>query len=301
MLSQEPGNRAFPTLVTLLVVGLLLMTFDVRSQGEGVVRVLRSGAQSIVSPLQKGTAFVVSPVVELVDSLSDVASLRARNTELERALAEAQAALIAVDDDLARLALLEEILDLEATGTELGRTVAEVIGRPSTFDGALFISKGSNDGVNVGQPVIDTQGFVVGTVTQVTGGAAIVVPITVGASGVGVAVGDQLGTVVPQVNTNILRLDIFGAREPIFDGDQVVTSSVSVRFPAGYPIGEIDGDAAPVSDTITATVVPFSNPDTLRVVVVLAWPPDPVTAATERPAPPTTSTTSTTSTTVGEG
>jgi rod shape-determining protein MreC len=293
MLNRQPGDRTLPTLITLLVIGVLLMTFDVRAEGGGVTGVLRSGTQTVVAPLQKATAFVVNPVVDMVDSLSNVVSLRETNLELRRRLAEAEAGLIAVDDDLARLELYEQLYDLEATGTDIGRTVAEVIGRPDPFDNALIIDKGSTDGIAVGQPVLDTNGYVVGSVQQVTGGTAIIVPITVGPDGIAVTVGEQLGVAMPQINENVMKLDINDAREPVFFGDRVVTSSRSVRFPAGYPVGEVAADAAPSgADSLTTTITPYTNPDTLRVVVVLAWPPDPVSAVVEEVAPNTTTTTS---------
>jgi rod shape-determining protein MreC len=297
MLNRQPGDRSLPTLVTLLVVGVLLMTFDVRAEGGGVTGVLRSGTQSIIAPLQKGAAFVVNPVLDLVDSVTNVATLRENNLELQRQISELQAQVIAVDDDLAKLELLEQIYDLESSGTEIGRTVAEIIGRPDPLDAALTINKGSSSGIAVGQPVIDTNGYVVGSVQQVTAGSAIIVPITVGSDGVAVTVNDQIGVVLPQVNQDLMRLEINPAREPVLAGSQVVTSSQSVRFPAGYPVGRVVADAAPSgADSLTTQVEPYANPDTLRVVVVLAWPPDPV-AASAQPITTTTAPTAATTTT----
>jgi len=292
MLSREPGDRTLPTLITLLVLGLLLMTFDIRSEGGGVIGVLRSGTQTIVSPLQKGAAFVVNPVVDVIDSLSNVASLREQNLALQQRVAELEADLVAVDDELARLELYEQLYDLESAGAALGRTVAQVIGQPG-MEGSLIIDKGTSHGIVVGQPVIDTSGYVVGSVEQATGGSATIVPITVGPAGVAVAVGDQVGTVTPQIDTNVMRLEIDGD-QPVLAGERVVTSSASVSFPSGYPVGEVLADAAPTNDFLTTEVEPYVQPDTLRVVVVLAWPPDPVAAVT----PDSTTTTTTTTTTV---
>lgn len=292
---NQPRDRSLPTLVTLLVIGLLLMTFDVRSEGVGVTQVLRSGAQTIVAPLQKGAAFVVNPVVDLIDSLSNVATLRETNLELQRQLAEAQAQLVGQQDDLALLQLYEDLYELEASGIDIGHTVARVIGQPSAFDGALYIDKGTTSGLAVGQPVIDTSGYVVGSIQQVTAGTAVIVPITIGDDGVSVIVGEQIGVLRPQLDTDDMRLDINPAREPLLAGERVVTASTSVRFPAGYPVGEIVADAAPVVDVLTTTVRPYVNPDTLRVVVVLAWPPDPIAAVTAA-----TTTTTTTTTTIGD-
>jgi len=298
MLNRQPGDRTLPTLITLLVIGLLLMTFDIRSEGAGVTSTLRTGAQGIVSPLQKAAAFVVNPIADAIDSMTNVASLREQNLALQGEIDELDAQLVAIQDDLALFEFYEQLYDLEATGSELGRTPAQVIGQPDAFDGALIIDKGSSDGIVVGQPVIDTSGYAVGSVLQVSPGSATIVPITVGPSGVAVSVGNQVGEVLPQVNTAEMRLELIDAQDPVFVGDRVITSSGSVRFPAGIPVGEVTADASPGNDTLSTQVRPYVEPATLRLVVVLAWPPDPITPLT----PDTTTTTATTSTTVdGDG
>jgi len=298
MLNRQPGARTLPTLITLLVIGLLLMTFDIRSEGAGVTSTLRTGAQGIVSPLQKAAAFVVNPIADAIDSMTNVASLREQNLALQAEIDELDAQLVAIQDDLALFEFYEQLYDLEATGSELGRTPAQVIGQPDAFDGALIIDKGSSDGIVVGQPVIDTSGYAVGSVLQVSPGSATIVPITVGPSGVAVSVGNQVGEVLPQVNTAEMRLELIDAQDPVFVGDRVITSSGSVRFPAGIPVGEVTADASPGNDTLSTQVRPYVEPATLRLVVVLAWPPDPITPLT----PDTTTTTATTSTTVdGDG
>lgn len=278
MLNRDTSDRAVPTFITLLVIGVLLMTFDVRLEGRGVVAVLRSGAQAIVAPLQEAASLVVNPVADMFDSLTNIASLREQNIALRAELAEAEAAHVAVQDQLALLALLEQLYGLDSADPSLGQTVANIIGKVET---AFVVDKGSNDGVVVGQPVIDTSGYVVGTVKTVTSGSATVVPITAGPKGVTVLVNAQVGTLTPQVNTSEMRLLIGDAREPVLEGDRVVTSAGSLSYPAGLPVGVVLGDATPESNSLTTTVKPYVNTDTLRIVVILAWPPDPVTAATD--------------------
>ncbi|HEU4915440.1 MAG TPA: rod shape-determining protein MreC [Acidimicrobiia bacterium] len=309
MLNTKPSDRALPTFITLLVIGVLLMTFDVRLAGGGVVGVLRSGTQEIVSPLQRVAAFVVTPVANALDSLSNVASLREQNAALSAELAEAEAALVSVQDDLAKLALLEQIYDLEADGGELGQTVANVIG---AVDAALIIDKGIRDGVVAGQPVIDTNGYVVGTVKSASTGSATILPITASREGLTVLVGSQTGTLVSRPFSSELALemdlDVFDAREPVLAGDRILTSSASTDYPAGLPVGEVVQDASPESTSLSTTVRPFVDAESLRFVVVLSWPPDPVTAATDDTVPEDTTgttfgedATTTTSTTTPEG
>lgn len=306
MLNREPTGRTLPVLITLLVLGVLLMTIDVRLQGGGVVGVMRDGTQTIIAPVQKAVSFVVTPVANMIDSLSNVATLREENIALRRQLEEARADLIAVQDQQARLELLEQLYGLESAGEELGRTVANVIGRPDAFDAAMYIDKGIADGIVVGQPVIDTNGFVVGTVKNVTAGSAIIVPITADRQALTVVVGNQVGTLLSQVNTDLMKLEVLPAREPVLADERVVTSATSANFPAGWPVGRVVEDAAPSVDLLTASVEPFVNPDTLRIVVVLAWPPDPVTPTEDNTLVPVEETTTTTTagsstTTGGEG
>ena len=307
MLTSKRSDRALPTFISLLVIGVLLMTFDVRLQGGGVVGVLRSGTQAIVAPLQRLSSFVVSPVASALDSLSNVVSLREQNAALSARLAESQAALVAVQDQLAKLELLEQIYDLETDEDALGRTIANVIG---AVDAALIIDKGTRDGVLAGQPVIDTNGYVVGTVKSASVGSATILPIIATREGLTVLVGSQTGTLVSRAFSSELGLemdlDVFDAREPVLAGDRVLTSAASTDYPAGLPVGEVRADASPESTSLTTTVRPFVDPEALRFVVVLAWPPDPVTAATDDTLPEVTTTTvdgaetSTTATTIQE-
>jgi rod shape-determining protein MreC len=291
MLSREPAGRTLPTLITLLVIGVLLMTFDVRSEGAGVVGVLRTGTQAVLAPLQKAASFAVRPVVDLVDSLSNVANLREENIALRTELVEAQAELNAMQDLEVRLELFEQIYEMEAAGSDIGRTVANVIGRPDGLEESLIIDKGTSHGIAVGQPVVDSNGFVVGTVSTVTNGSATVVPITSQRQGLTVIVGDQEGSLISQPGSDLMKLEIYSARGPVLAEERVLTSAGSLSFPAGWPIGVVVEDAAPIVDVVTSRVRPFVNPKTLRLVVVLAWPPDPLMSVT-------TTTTSTTTTTI---
>ena len=100
-----------------------------------------------------------------------------------------------------------------------------------------------------------------------------------------------------------MRLEILDAREHVLVGESVENTAVSASLPAGVKVGVVTEDAATSIDVLTETVDMFVHPDTLRLVVVLAWPPDPITASSDEtvPAEPTTTTTETSTTTTTEG
>jgi len=282
MTSLDRSDRSLPTFITLVVVAVLFMTFDVRLQGEGVVSVMRGGVQTLLAPLQRAATVVIDPVADFMDGLSDIASLRETNEALRAELARAQAALAEAGDDLARLETLEALYDLELEALEVAKTPANVIGRPDQFDLAFQIDKGVSDGVIEGQPVIDTYGFAVGLVTEASPHTAIVVPLHASRNRTSVLVGSQTGLLGSNPGSPEMTLDIFDARTSVDAGDQVVTAAN--MFPPGIAVGEVIADASPQSTALQASVLPFTDVESLRVVVVLAWSPGtnapPVTPST---------------------
>jgi len=288
-------DRALPIFVTLMVVGFLLMTVDVRLAGGSVSSTIRSTALSVLAPLQNLAAIVVDPVADLGDSLTGLATLRAENQALLAEVARLQAAQAGMQDLQARVDVLEQIHDLEILDPDVAQTPANVIGRPDPFGPSFVIDKGTDSGVSVGHPVVDPNGYVVGKVVEAAPGFAIVVPITQDREAVTVLVDGQVGSLVSHVGSDQLTLEVFDAIEPLQAGDLVVTSSVSVTFPQGLPVGEISEDVDLEGTAISAPVKLFAQTDTLRMVVVITWPPEPgagePSLTTVVPSSPTGSTT----------
>jgi rod shape-determining protein MreC len=269
-------DRTVPVFITLLVVALLVMTFDVRAQGQGVVGTVRQGASRLLAPVQSAVSHVVEPVADLVDNLRDIAVLRAENEQLRARLAESQAELAAVEQDQARLDVLERTLDLKQQLDELVPTFANVIGRVDNVDLSFRIDKGEESGVLVGHPVLDENGYVVGRVVDAWNGGAVVVPIVADEEGITVVVGDQVGTLRALIgNEGEMVLEVLENARPVAQGQRVVTSSLSISFPRALAVGEVIEAAEPQGTALTALVRPFSDPRRLEVVAVVAWPPDP--------------------------
>lgn len=291
-------DRSVPLFVTLLVIAFVTMTLDVRSSGDGALDTFRTGANRLIAPVQTVGAAVVDPVARLVENLSDIAGLRNENAALRAELARAQAELAAVDQDRARLEVLEEMLDLELAAEELVRTNANIIGRSDSIDELLTIDRGEEAGILPGHPVLDQNGYVVGRILESWNGGAQVVPLIRDVEGITVTVGDQFGTLQPVIGSAEMVLNVLESAKAVSEGDQVVTSQLSLSFPRGLPVGEIVAGARPQGQTLTAAVRPFTDTNRLEAVVVIAWPPDPVAAAAddtpETETPPTTTVPATT-------
>jgi len=105
-------DRSTALFVTLLAVGFLVATFDVRSSGDSFTTVIRGGAQTLVSPVQQGIDFLIRPVVGFVDGISNVAGLSDQNVRLEAEVRQLEQRLLETSALERRLAELEAINDL---------------------------------------------------------------------------------------------------------------------------------------------------------------------------------------------
>lgn len=271
-------DHSTPLFVTLVVVAFLLMTFDIRSGGSGVTGSLRSGANAVVQPVESVVQAVVDPVADFVDGLSNIADLRAENEALRAELAETEGELASVGDQLERLDVLENLLDLPLDVQAFNSTPANVTGRAGTFDLSFRIDKGTLDGVLEGQPVLDDNGYIVGRILEAWVGGSTVVPITGDVEAVTVSVGGQDGILrsIPGASemelVRDMSLDVFVGATGVQAGDRVVTSRFSQSFPPGLPVGTIAADAGPDGQTLTAVVEPFMDLASLRAVIVVVWP-----------------------------
>ncbi len=274
-------DRTTPIAITFLVISFLLMTFDVRAGGEGAFGSFRAGTSRIVQPAQSLASAIIDPLANLVENLSDIASLRAENETLRARLAAAQAQLASVEDKLERLEVLERRLALTLDVADLSLTDANVVGRADSFDLTFRIDKGEDEGVLPGHPVIDENGYLVGRVLESWSGGASVVPITADVEGVTVTVGDQIGTLTPRVGSGEMVLEVFELARAVPAGAQVVTSTFSIAFPPSIPVGEVIADTNPQGQALTANVRPFADPARLRIVVVITWPRDPAAATAD--------------------
>ncbi|MEZ5176595.1 MAG: rod shape-determining protein MreC [Acidimicrobiia bacterium] len=268
------GRRITRTTIlfaSLVAIGFLIATFDVRDDGDSVANVLREGTQSIFEPLQKATDWVASPVVGFVDGVTNLAGLRTENERLQDRVAELEAQV------LESTALKEQVRQLEAIAgidapLELPTVTAKIYSSgPSAFDNARFIDKGANDGIAVGQPVIDENGLI-GRVDLVSANDArirlIIDPLV--SAGVRVQSTNETGIVTGR-GDGPLRLEMFRATLSVAAGDLVVTDGT--RFPPGLVVGRITEDAtAEVGFVLRVGVEPAANLSQVDYVkVIIGW------------------------------
>ncbi|WP_320823621.1 rod shape-determining protein MreC [Reinekea sp.] len=216
---------------------LLLMFLDLRfSQLDRV----RQSLSYIVAPVQS----LVALPNDLVQWSTETFSERNDLLDSNRAL---RSQMIILQQKVQRLAILEAENDrlrrlLHATPRlETDFITAELISvDPDPFSIQVIVNRGAQDGVSVGQAVIDADGLF-GLVVQVdslTSRVALVadvnlaVPVYVNRNG-------MRSVVVGTGDLNSLEMEYVPDTADIKIGDTLVTSGLANRFPAGYPVAEV--------------------------------------------------------------
>lgn len=269
MQSFRRFDRSTTLTIVLIIVAFLLATFDVRSSGSGVGTTMRDGAQTLFAPLQDVTSAVTRPVVGFIDALSDLASLREENEALRLENEELKNQIEQIDSLESELLHLMEINDLEVSG-DLSTVVARIASSgSSSFDHVRYIDKGSDDGIKIGDAVVDELGLV-GRIDLVLDDRARVRLIL--DPNVEVAVLDQSTSqagIIRGDNEKDLVLRMFAADDPARAGSVVVTAGS--RFPPGLKVGTIVETATDAAGfglvTRVKAAVSFSRLDYVKVIV----------------------------------
>ena len=264
-------NRVTVLFFSLLAIGFLIATFDVRSEGGSVANVMREGTQSIFTPLQKGVDWVANPVIAFVDGVANLAGLRDETERLQDRVRELEADARDVG------AIEEQVIQLELiAGVDVPEELPTVTARiyasgPTAFDNIRYIDKGASDGIVVGQAVLDEDGLI-GRVDLVSANDARIRLITdpIVSVGVRVQATNETGVVTGR-GDGPLRLEMFRATQTVSEGDLVITDGS--RFPPGIVVGSITDTAdAEVGFVLRSSVRPAARLSQVEYVkVIIGW------------------------------
>lgn len=241
------------------------------------------------------TAVAVTPLHLMADLPARIASafdaffedrnaLELRNASLEEELLMLQFKLQKLEHLEAENRRLSELLKASTIVDEVA-VRAQLVGESSDpFSKRVLINKGSNDGVFIGQPVVDAYGLM-GQVIEVEPLVSWVLLIT-----------DPLHATPVQVNRNGLRaiaagtpdslhqltLENVSASADIQVGDVLVTSGLDQHLPTGYPVGVVSSiENDPGRPFATVRVKPTAEIDRSRNLLLLFTAPQAITQSTD--------------------
>ncbi len=223
--------------VLLSILSVALMMLDHRGHH---LEKIRAGLNTLVYPVQLIAAAPAYVGRSIADLFTTRGTLRTDNEKLlveRRALLSKLQQFEALEQENQRLRQML-VSAAQVADKAIAAELVEVSAEP--FTRKVVVAKGSQDGVYVGQSVIDAHG-IMGQVTQVAGRVSRVTFIT------------DAGHAIPVLNNRSgLRALVFGTGNPdtvkvpyltantdIKEGDLLVSSGMGGTFPPGYPVARV--------------------------------------------------------------
>jgi rod shape-determining protein MreC len=221
---------------SIFLCSLLILTSAAGILGpfEGIAATPLNFLAGIFNDITQGTG-------NLFDDLTEIQSLRARNAELEEALAQLQAEVVELREIGSDYQRLSDLLDYTSSVQNQETVAAEVVNYDQNgILRTIAINRGTRDGISQGMPVISGQGFLVGRIINVTANASRVLLVTDTSSYVSARLQTTraLGSVQGQLTGN-LRMMMIPQEAAVQVGDVVETSGLGGNFPPDIVIGQI--------------------------------------------------------------
>jgi rod shape-determining protein MreC len=253
------------TVIFLIVGGVLALAFGgfFSSASNQFTGNLVSAQQWFSSRYQAIQEFLAAP--------RDMATLRARNAELQLQVSQLQSQVIDLQQRVNETEILAALVDFSRASPESSYKAASVIGRdPSPFLQYIIINRGSNDGILRGMPVVTNEGLV-GRVDAVIADAARVQLVTDPASAVNVHLKNaNTDAMLVGSVTGDISLDLISQDATIESGDLILTSGLGGGFPPDIIVGQVvNVRKLPAELFQQATVQPAVDFTRLQIVLVI--------------------------------
>ncbi|MCJ8341048.1 MAG: rod shape-determining protein MreC [Pseudomonadales bacterium] len=271
------------SLLLLLLGALTLVIADLRGDS---VRSIRSAISVILTPVQwlvdipTGVADDISSVlIDRAALLKDNNQLRSNSILLEK---KVQQMMILRAENVR----LRELLNASAKIDDQV-LLAELIGvNPDPFQHQIILDKGSEDGIFIGQPVLDAGG-VMGQVVEVSLYTNRTMLVTDGRHALPVEVVRNGMRAIALGKGSHGELDITHVADnaDIRVGDLLVTSALAGRFPYGYPLAKIISvERDPSRKFMIVKAKPAARLDNSRYVLMVGEAEQETSSMSEQPA-----------------
>lgn len=253
--------------IAVAIICFLLIFFNPK----GFFNPVRMVFFEIAYPFQK-TFYVLGQNIE--ETFSFFSSIGSMRTENERLIRENNS-LISEVASLQEMRKENEILreQLKLIPRDKFELVSSsvIAQNPQNTGSWLVIDKGSSDGIDVGMPVIVSEGILVGTVGDVSLNSSRVILLTDSSSLVNA---NDLETGARGIITGVyglgLVMDMVAQIDALNEGDTIITSGLGGDIPKGLLIGKIQ-DINMSSDKLfqQAVVIPRVRYQKLDLVFVI--------------------------------
>jgi rod shape-determining protein MreC len=240
-------RRRRAVLAVLVVLCLVLLTAYFGESSGGGLHSVQRGAMSVLTPIQEGANKALKPFRDLFGWFGDTLDAKSERDKL-KAERDALRLQVAQLDQRGRALYGDRAWRDAAAAANLNAyepIEARMFARsPSTFYSRIEINKGSKDGVEVNDPVVNGEGLV-GKVLSVSGPSSVVMLLTdqdFGVSALDAKSSEPLSVEAAPGTPGDLLIDFVPNARAVRRGDSIVTAgTTSERLPSPFPPGILIG------------------------------------------------------------
>lgn len=262
----------------LAVLALVLVGMMIYSASTGGLASLpQTVAGAIVTPFQSLVTGVSNGVSGFFNGIIGGSDLQTRIDELLKENAALRQQIVDYDELKQQNDWYTEILGLHEEHSDYTFASGRVIGRdPSDAYANFTISAGANAGVSVNDPVVTTNGDLVGVICEVgltySKVRTVLDPVTKVSAQISrtADTGYTVGGTVAMARERQLYLTTLERSSGVAIGDYVVTSGIGGIYPSGLLIGNVR-EISNASDgmTLNASITLFADIHNLKQVMVI--------------------------------
>lgn len=231
----------------------------------------------MISPMESSISTVIDPFRDAYQWVEGLFSAHGENERLQREVVKLREEVITLREASSENERLRQMLDFTNQPSfpeDYDAVPARVIGRSaSSWNATITINMGSDDGVNMGQTVVNGQGLV-GQISVVATNSAQVLLIIDHTSHVEAKLQTEAtaGTVIGNIN-GLLEMDFVEKDAKVTAKDVVITSGTGKLFVKGVPVGIVDEISDQEIEYFKRiSITPFVDFSKLEEVLVLVPP-----------------------------
>ena len=267
------SKRRRRAVVALVAATIMVVVFQYTG---GITSGLRSTGNVVVAPFARAINLVAKPIGHVSSGALNYSEIVAQNKQLRYQLGQAQLKANETDAMNRQLIQLSQSLSVPYVNN-LPTITAQVNEQsPTNFIASIGISKGTNEGVLVGMPVVGNGGLI-GRVVATTLHGSTIQLITDAASSVGCTFGDgKINAIVGGRGLNhALSVTAVPLKATLSPGTIFATNGLQGGlFPAGLPVARVSGvTLTPGAVTYDLRLKPVADFKNLTYVTVIAWEP----------------------------
>ena len=264
----------------LVVLALILITISFREPTSGPLHGVQSAGATVLRPFEIASERVARPFRDVYGYFAALVHVKSENEKLKAQVNELRQKVLlseAARTQNAQLRRQLKFVDSPLFPSDYTAVNTRIIGWRNEFDERVVIAAGRNNGIHQETPVVTSYGLV-GSVTQVSGSAALVTLLTDESSAVQARDQDSgaLGIVRQGEGEGSLIVDRVTKDKQVSEGDVIVTAGTRSKqypslFPANIPIGYVisvgQSDTAPFKQIQIQPFVDFSSLDSVTALI----------------------------------